>query len=101
MLVPLLYLRTVYFLCPIRTKVRVSNLVDLNSSFLLHSQVKFSSMLHKKIPAEAGIGVVCASPGIVDTNVVSSVSISFVCCFRRWVIIYKMYAYPTFASQEI
>ncbi|AQK61097.1 NAD(P)-binding Rossmann-fold superfamily protein [Zea mays] len=33
------------------------------------AQVKFSSMLHKKIPAEAGIGVVCASPGIVDTNV--------------------------------
>jgi len=35
-------------------------------------------MLHKKIPAEAGINVVCASPGIVDTNVVSSISISFV-----------------------
>jgi len=33
------------------------------------AQVKFSSMLHKKIPAEAGINVVCASPGIVDTNV--------------------------------
>ncbi|GJN18801.1 hypothetical protein PR202_gb06003 [Eleusine coracana subsp. coracana] len=26
-------------------------------------------MLHKRIPAEAGINVVCVSPGIVDTNV--------------------------------
>ncbi|KAJ1277533.1 hypothetical protein BS78_04G011900 [Paspalum vaginatum] len=33
------------------------------------AQVKFSSVLHKRIPAEAGINVVCASPGIVDTNV--------------------------------
>ncbi|CAO2033954.1 unnamed protein product [Urochloa humidicola] len=33
------------------------------------AQVKFSSMLHKRIPAEAGINVICASPGIVDTNV--------------------------------
>lgn len=46
--------------------------------FLLHSQVKFSSMLHKRIPAEAGISVICASPGIVDTNVVSSISVTFV-----------------------
>jgi hypothetical protein len=35
-------------------------------------------MVHKKIPAEAGISVVCASPGIVDMNGVSSISISFV-----------------------
>lgn len=42
--------------------------------FLFLTQVKFSSMLHKRIPAEAGINVVCANPGIVDTNVVSSMS---------------------------
>nr|CAB3445313.1 unnamed protein product [Digitaria exilis] len=33
------------------------------------AQVKFSSMLHKRIPAEAAVNVICASPGIVDTNV--------------------------------
>ncbi|PAN03634.1 hypothetical protein GQ55_1G011100 [Panicum hallii var. hallii] len=33
------------------------------------AQIKFSSMLHKRIPAEAGVNVICASPGIVDTNV--------------------------------
>jgi len=34
-------------------------------------------MLHKRIPAEAGINVICASPGIVDTNVVASISVVF------------------------
>ena len=34
-------------------------------------QVMFSSVLHKKLPAESGINVVCVSPGIVHTNVVS------------------------------
>jgi short-subunit dehydrogenase len=37
--------------------------------FLL--QVMFSSVLHKRLPAEAGISVLCVSPGIVQTNVVS------------------------------
>ncbi|CAA3018756.1 retinol dehydrogenase 12-like, partial [Olea europaea subsp. europaea] len=31
--------------------------------------VMFSSVLHKRLPAEAGISVVCVSPGIVQTNV--------------------------------
>jgi hypothetical protein len=31
-------------------------------------------MLHKRIPAEAGINIICVSPGIVDTNVVSSMT---------------------------
>lgn len=31
----------------------------------------FSSVLHKRLPAESGINVVCVSPGIVHTNVVS------------------------------
>nr|CAD1842596.1 unnamed protein product [Ananas comosus var. bracteatus] len=33
------------------------------------AQVKFSSILYKRIPAEAGINVLCVSPGIVHTNV--------------------------------
>jgi hypothetical protein len=81
--------------------------------FLLHSQVKFSSMLHKRIPAEAGISIICASPGIVDTNVVSSISISFVVWsfvlfqevdyyyYYIYIYIYNMHAYPTFTFREI
>lgn len=33
------------------------------------AQVKFSSIFHKRMPAEAGVNIVCASPGIVHTNV--------------------------------
>ncbi|XP_042473541.1 dehydrogenase/reductase SDR family member FEY-like [Zingiber officinale] len=33
------------------------------------AQVKFSSILHKQIPAEAGISIMCVSPGVVHTNV--------------------------------
>jgi NAD(P)-dependent dehydrogenase (short-subunit alcohol dehydrogenase family) len=45
-------------------------------------------MLHKRIPAEAGISVVCVSPGIVDTNVVSSITNFFIgfdhlCLFEK------------------
>jgi hypothetical protein len=81
--------------------------------FLLHPQVKFSSMLHKRIPAEAGISIICASPGIVDTNVVSSISISFVVWsfvlfqevdyyyYYIYIYIYNMHAYPTFTFREI
>jgi hypothetical protein len=60
-------------------------------------------MLHKRIPAEAGISIICASPGIVDTNVVSSISISFVVwsfvLFQEvdyYYYIYNMHVYPTF-----
>ncbi|KAK9204889.1 hypothetical protein WN943_015154 [Citrus x changshan-huyou] len=35
------------------------------------AQIKFSSILQKRLPAESGINVVCVSPGIVSTNVVS------------------------------
>lgn len=59
--------------------------------FLFHSQVKFSSMLHKRIPAEASINVICASPGIVDTNVVSSISISYF--FLSFVLFYEVNSY--------
>lgn len=37
-------------------------------------QVMFSSILHKRLPAEAGISVLCVSPGIVQTGVVSSLN---------------------------
>lgn len=37
--------------------------------FLL--QIMFSSILNKRLPAESGISVLCVSPGIVQTNVVS------------------------------
>ncbi|RVW52669.1 Long chain base biosynthesis protein 2a [Vitis vinifera] len=33
-------------------------------------QVQFSSVLHKRLPAEAGVSVVCVSPGVVQTNVI-------------------------------
>ncbi|KAJ6846241.1 retinol dehydrogenase 12-like [Iris pallida] len=33
------------------------------------AQVKFSSIMQKRLPAEAGINVICVSPGIVQTNV--------------------------------
>ncbi|KAJ1690452.1 hypothetical protein LUZ63_014607 [Rhynchospora breviuscula] len=48
-------------------KTKYCSLLGYSNSKL--AQVKFSSMLHKRIPPEAGISVVCASPGIVHTNV--------------------------------
>lgn len=44
----------------------------LHLYLVLKSQVMFSSILHKRLPAEAGVNVICVSPGIVQTNVVSS-----------------------------
>ncbi|GAB2293174.1 hypothetical protein Dimus_027382 [Dionaea muscipula] len=49
-------------------KRKFSSAVGYTSSKL--AQVMFSSVLHKRLPAEAGISVVCVSPGIVHTNVV-------------------------------
>ncbi|XP_078448518.1 NAD(P)-binding Rossmann-fold superfamily protein [Wolffia australiana] len=40
------------------------------------AQIKFSSILFKRLPAEAGIHVVCLSPGIVRTNVARDLSSS-------------------------
>ncbi|PWA96302.1 Glucose/ribitol dehydrogenase [Artemisia annua] len=48
-------------------KRKFTSLVGYSSSKL--AQVMFSSILHKKLPAEAGISVICVSPGIVQTNV--------------------------------
>lgn len=46
---------------------KYTSLVGYSSSKL--AQVMFSSILHKRLPAEAGISVMCVSPGIVQTNV--------------------------------
>ncbi|KAM7479567.1 hypothetical protein LguiA_027780 [Lonicera macranthoides] len=48
-------------------KRKYTSLVGYSSSKL--AQVMFSSVLHKRLPAEAGISVLCVSPGIVQTNV--------------------------------
>ncbi|KAK2987583.1 hypothetical protein RJ640_027884 [Escallonia rubra] len=48
-------------------KRKYTSLVGYSSSKL--AQVMFSSVLHQRLPAEAGINVVCVSPGIVHTNV--------------------------------
>ncbi|XP_043715801.1 dehydrogenase/reductase SDR family member FEY-like [Telopea speciosissima] len=50
-------------------KRKFTSLVGYSSSKL--AQVMFSSILQKRLPAEAGINVACVSPGIVHTNVVS------------------------------
>ncbi|XP_076954432.1 dehydrogenase/reductase SDR family member FEY-like [Bidens hawaiensis] len=48
-------------------KRKFTSLVGYSSSKL--AQVMFSSVLHKKLPTEAGVNVICVSPGIVQTNV--------------------------------
>jgi len=48
-------------------KRKYTSLVGYAGSKL--AQVMFSSVLHKRLPTEAGISVLCASPGIVQTNV--------------------------------
>ncbi|KAL3512429.1 hypothetical protein ACH5RR_025146 [Cinchona calisaya] len=48
-------------------KRKYSSLVGYSGSKL--AEVMFSSVLHKRLPAEAGISVVCVSPGVVQTNV--------------------------------
>jgi NAD(P)-dependent dehydrogenase (short-subunit alcohol dehydrogenase family) len=48
-------------------KRKYTSLVGYSSSKL--AQVMFSTVLHKRLPAEAGVSVICASPGIVQTNV--------------------------------
>ncbi|XP_019200098.1 PREDICTED: retinol dehydrogenase 11-like [Ipomoea nil] len=48
-------------------KRKYASLVGYSGSKL--AQVMYSSMLQKRLPAEAGINVICVSPGIVQTNV--------------------------------
>lgn len=53
-------------------KRRYSSLVGYCGSKL--AEVMFSSVLHKRLPAESGISVLCVSPGIVHTNVARDLS---------------------------
>ncbi|GKV05320.1 hypothetical protein SLEP1_g17348 [Rubroshorea leprosula] len=46
---------------------KYTSLVGYSGSKL--AQVMFNSVLHKRLPAEAGIFVLCVSPGTVQTNV--------------------------------
>ncbi|KAM7269190.1 hypothetical protein ACFE04_024687 [Oxalis oulophora] len=48
-------------------KRKFTSLIGYSGSKL--AQVMFSSVLFKRLPAESGISVMCASPGIVQTNV--------------------------------
>ncbi|KAI5673875.1 hypothetical protein M9H77_14239 [Catharanthus roseus] len=51
---------------------KYSSLVGYSGSKL--AEVMFSSVLHKRLPAESGISVLCVSPGIVHTNVARDLS---------------------------
>ncbi|KAL2253880.1 retinol dehydrogenase 11 [Sesamum indicum] len=48
-------------------KRKFTSMVGYSNSKL--AQIMFSSVLNKRLPTEAGINVVCVSPGIVHTNV--------------------------------
>ncbi|CAI0446999.1 unnamed protein product [Linum tenue] len=48
-------------------KRKYTSVVGYTSSKL--AQVMFSNVLHKRLPGEAGISIVCVDPGIVHTNV--------------------------------
>ncbi|KAJ3693920.1 hypothetical protein LUZ60_009400 [Juncus effusus] len=72
-------------------KTKYSSYLGYSNSKL--AQVKFSSMLFKKIPPEAGISVVCVSPGIVNTNVVRDLP-------RIVVAGYRLIPYFMFSAQE-
>ncbi|KAJ6874798.1 dehydrogenase/reductase SDR family member FEY [Populus alba x Populus x berolinensis] len=48
-------------------KRKYTSLVGYTGSKL--AQVMFSSVLHRRLPAESGISVLCVSPGVVQTNV--------------------------------
>ncbi|KAI9087854.1 hypothetical protein K1719_030184 [Acacia pycnantha] len=53
-------------------KRKFTSLLGYSNSKL--AEVMFSSVLTKRLPAEAGISVVCVSPGIVLTNVARNLS---------------------------
>lgn len=65
-----------FLVCVSIVVLNKSGFVDFAVQWLIHCglevQIMFSSILHKRLPAESGISVVCNTPGIVLTNVVSS-----------------------------
>ncbi|XP_072968915.1 dehydrogenase/reductase SDR family member FEY-like [Typha angustifolia] len=72
-------------------KRKYTSLLGYSNSKL--AQVKFSSILHKRIPAEAGVNVLCVSPGIVRTNVARDLP-------KIIVAGYKLIPYFIFNAQE-
>ncbi|PKA48475.1 Short-chain dehydrogenase TIC 32, chloroplastic [Apostasia shenzhenica] len=72
-------------------KRKYTSLLGYCSSKL--AQIKFSSILHKRIPDEAGINVVCVSPGIVHTNVARDLP-------KIIVAAYRLIPYFIFDAQE-
>uniref|UniRef100_A0A0E0LL06 WW domain-containing oxidoreductase n=1 Tax=Oryza punctata TaxID=4537 RepID=A0A0E0LL06_ORYPU len=72
-------------------KRKFTSLMGYSNSKL--AQIKFSSMLHRRIPAEAGINVICASPGIVHTNVARDLP-------KLLVAAYHLIPYFIFDAQE-
>ncbi|KAK0586622.1 hypothetical protein LWI29_009826 [Acer saccharum] len=72
-------------------KRKYTSLLGYSSSKL--AQVMFSSVLQKRLPAEAGINVLCVSPGIVHTNVARDLS-------RVVQAAYHLIPYFIFSPQE-
>ncbi|EAY84202.1 hypothetical protein OsI_05582 [Oryza sativa Indica Group] len=72
-------------------KRKFTSLMGYSNSKL--AQIKFSSMLHRRIPAEAEINVICASPGIVHTNVARDLP-------KLVVAAYHLIPYFIFDAQE-
>lgn len=61
-------------------KVKYRSLLGYSGSKL--AQVKFSSILQKRIPSEAGVNVICVSPGIVQTNVARDLPRIMIAAYR-------------------
>ncbi|KAL6184328.1 hypothetical protein ACLB2K_045730 [Fragaria x ananassa] len=72
-------------------KRKYKSLAGYSSSKL--AQIMFSSVLHKRLPAEAGICVTCVSPGIVQTNVTRDLP-------RIIQAVYRLVPYFIFSPQE-
>ncbi|KAJ4959042.1 hypothetical protein NE237_026153 [Protea cynaroides] len=70
---------------------KYTSLVGYSSSKL--AQIMFSSTLQKRLPAEAGINVVCVSPGIVHTNVARDLP-------KFIQVAYHLIPYFLFSAQE-
>ncbi|XP_004301423.1 PREDICTED: WW domain-containing oxidoreductase-like [Fragaria vesca subsp. vesca] len=72
-------------------KRKYTSLAGYSSSKL--AQIMFSCVLHKRLPAEAGICVTCVSPGIVQTNVTRDLP-------RIIQAVYRLVPYFIFSPQE-